>query len=204
MNETVVDPEKWSINEALNCKIKLGILKGFIDDHKTMFKFDDIIRNLKIAFNLNSGHMAKTTYNFPNNTILNILKKYNINNNYFDFSCGWGSRLLGSMYSKVNYYGTDPNYKLTKKLNKLIKDYKEVNKIKTEAKIYTQGSEVFILELENKIGLAFSSPPYFLLEDYKYGEQSYKEGTTYQEWLENYWRNAVKNIKNILLKMVYS
>lgn len=49
------------------------------------------------------------------------------------------------------------------------------------------------------MGLAFSSPPYFLLEDYKVGEQSYKEGVSYQMWLDNYMLPTFKNIYRYLI-----
>lgn len=61
------------------------------------------------------------------------------------------------------------------------------------------GSETFIPEWENKIGLAFSSPPYFYLEDYKIGKQSYTPGTTYEDWKEKYLRPTIKNINKYLI-----
>ena len=53
------------------------------------------------------------------------------------------------------------------------------------------------------MGLAFSSPPYFNFEDYKYGNQSYKEGTSYEDWKENYLRPTFKNIYKYLIEDGY-
>jgi len=102
-------------------------------------------------------------------TARNIIKKYNINDNWYDFSCGWGVRLLCAMSEKVNYFGTDPNYLLTDQLNLLVSDYKANIGLTTLTDIRTQGSQEFIPEWENTMGLAFSSPPYFDLEDYVVG-----------------------------------
>ena len=74
--------------------------------------------------------------------------------------------MLSALRNGIEYYGTDPNYLLTERLEELHKDYDKVNGVNTFAKIYTQGSEVFIPEWVNTIGVAFSSPPYFDLEDY--------------------------------------
>lgn len=138
--------------------------------------------------------------NFPIKTVDQILEKYNVNNYWYDFSCGWGDRLMGALKNKVNYLGTDPNYLLTERLKKLTLDYKKVNNLNRGiVDIRTQGSESFIPDWENKVGLAFSSPPYFYLEDYKIGNQSFKEGVSYEEWKENYLRPTIKNIKKYLI-----
>jgi len=44
------------------------------------------------------------------------------------------------------------------------------------------------------MGLAFSSPPYFDLEDYTIGKQSYNPSISYKEWQENYLIPTLKNI----------
>lgn len=138
--------------------------------------------------------------NFPIKTVDAVLSKYNVNNIWYDFSCGWGDRLMGALKNKVNYLGTDPNYLLTERLDQLVKDYKAVNGLNRGIiKIRTQGSEVFVPEWENKVGLAFSSPPYFYLEDYRIGNQSFKEGTSYEDWKENYLKPTIKNIKRYLI-----
>lgn len=156
--------------------------------------------------------------NFPLRAAYDIIKKYNINNNYYDFSCGWGSRLLGGLKVGVNYYGTDPNYLLVDRLNDLASQYKEcleafannkpsnhthLNELGKITDIRSVGSEVFISEWENMMGLAFSSPPYFMLEDYKVGNQSYKPGTSYESWKTGYLNYTIKNIYKYLISGGY-
>lgn len=128
-----------------------------------------------------------------------MIELYNINNKYYDYSCGWGDRLIGAMSSNVDYFGTDPNNLLCDKLNELTSVYKGRNKNKSIVDIRCQGSEEFIPEWENTIGFAFSSPPYFGLEDYKVGNQSYKPGMVFNEWCDRYLRNTIKNIHKYLI-----
>lgn len=139
-------------------------------------------------------------YQYPVKSVVDVLNRYNVNNNYYDISCGWGSRLLGSLHKGVNYFGTDPNPLLCEKLNQVVLDYKEFNKTcKSITKIYCQGSEIFIPELENTIGVVFTSPPYFSLEDYKHGKQSYTVGVEYSSWLVNYLYKTFQNCYSYLI-----
>ncbi len=78
-------------------------------------------------------------------------------------------------------------------------DYKTTVGCETNFHIYGQGSEEFIPQLENQIGFGFSSPPYFNLEDYKIGNQSYKPGVSYEEWKKNYLEPTIKNTYKYLI-----
>ena len=52
------------------------------------------------------------------------------------------------------------------------------------------------------MGLAFSSPPYFDLEEYSRSDpagQSIDKYPNYSDWLEKYFRATVKNIKKYLV-----
>jgi hypothetical protein len=103
------------------------------------------------------------------------------------------------MRNRVEYYGTDPNNLLVDRLRQIATDYNTVNGTSASYDIRCHGSETFVPEWENTIGVAFSSPPYFNLEDYGVGNQSYKPGTSYQEWLDNYLRPTIENIKRYLV-----
>lgn len=194
MDNTVKYFDKWSINEVINNKELLSIFVDKINKNPKVFCSNSIIDNIDTAFRLGGKGIASKVSNFPVGIVDDILYKYNVNNNWYDFSCGWGARLTGALKNKVNYFGTDPNYLLCDRLNQYANDYKSTNKTNSIVKIWCQGSEKFIPELKNTIGLAFSSPPYFLLEDYKIGEQSYKSGTSYECWKQNYYKPTIKNI----------
>lgn len=200
MCKTRIYYNKYSIEDVFNCKQLVEHFYAKVQENKKVYHdTDSDIKKIETAFRIGGKGIASKPANFPIKTIDMILKKYNVNNNWYDFSCGWGARLTGALKNKVNYYGTDPNYLLTERLEQLAKDYNETTWQKLNYDIRTQGSEIFIPEWENKIGLAFSSPPYFYLEDYKVGNQSFKEGTTYQQWKDNYLELTIKNIYSYLI-----
>lgn len=200
MSKVKLYHSKWSIEDVFNCNdlIRHFYAKTLCND-KVYPKDKPEIQNIKTAFRLGGKGVAGKPTNFPIATVDYILKNFNVNNKYYDFSCGWGVRMLSSMRNGVDYYGTDPNYLLTKRLNELYNDYSNINKTNTVVDIRTQGSEIFVPEWENTIGVAFSSPPYFALEDYKIGNQSYNNNITYSEWKNNYLNNTINNIHKYLI-----
>ena len=177
------------------CKELLEVFTGKVALNKKVFpESQPLIRNITTAIRLGGKGIASKPTNFPVKVAKQILEKYNVNNNYYDFSCGWGVRMLSALSLGINYYGSDPNTELVEQLNSLEKEYRKVTRADSLVELYPQGSEIFIPELENKIGLSFSSPPYFNLEDYRVGEQSYKVGTSYGDWLKNFVEPMLTNL----------
>lgn len=204
MAKTKIYYNKFTIEDVFNYKPLLCRFYAQIDTNEKVFPKDKSdIENIETAIRLGGKGVCSKPANFPIKTVDYILENYNINNNYYDFSCGWGARLTSALKNNVNYYGTDPNYLLTERLQSLAKDYKETIKNDINVDIRTQGSEIFNPDWENKIGVAFSSPPYFYLEDYQIGEQSWKQGTSYQEWKDNYLEPTFRNIYLYLVKEGY-
>ena len=200
MFKTQVYYNNWSIEELIQSKELLSICNGRIVSHPDFYpEGNGLYVNLRRFLQLGGKGIASEVYNFPLKVINTILETYNVNNNYYDFSCGWGSRLLSSLAHKVNYFGTDPNNILCERLNQLKQDFDCVCNTKTYANIYCQGSEVYIEELHNRIGLVFSSPPYFCLEDYKIGNQSYKVGMTLSDWFNSFMVPTIRNIYDYLI-----
>lgn len=204
MYDTKVYYNKWSISEVLQSKELVGFFLAKVESNEKVFPKDQpLVNNFKTALRLGGKGVASQVSNFPMEVADMIIRAYNTNNNYYDFSCGWGVRLTSAMKNCVNYYGTDPNFKLVDRLKDYAQEFKKQTYSRSNVQIYCQGSEVFIQELEGKIGLAFSSPPYFYLEDYKWGNQSWKEGTSYQDWLDNYMRPTIHNIWKYLTNEGY-
>ena len=200
MYDTKIYYNKWSIAEMLQSKELVGTFVKKVEMNDKVYPKDQpFINNFKTALRLGGKGIASQVSNFPINVADMILEAYNVNDNYYDFSCGWGVRLTSALAHCINYYGTDPNYKLVERLNDYAKTFKKETLTRSTAKIYCQGSEIFIPELENKIGLAFSSPPYFYLEDYKWGKQSWKVGVSYQDWLDNSMKPTLANIYRYLI-----
>lgn len=112
--------------------------------------------------------------------------------NIYDYSAGYGGRLLGitSSNMRYNYIGIDPNTETVKNLNYLQQLIESATGVTSE--IYCTTSEEY--EPEN-IDLAFSSPPYFNLE--KYSDEETQCMVRYQsldEWFDGYVEPTISNI----------
>lgn len=191
---------RWSIEEVFESNELIRYFwSRVMSSEKVYPPHKTNINNFETALRLSGGGVAMKPSNFPMKSIDQILEQYNVNDKYYDFSCGWGVRMLSAMKNNVEYFGTDPNYLLVERLNALSERYNSVNNTKNKVNIKCSGSEVFHPEWENTIGVAFSSPPYFSLEDYKIGNQSYTEGTTYKQWLEGYLTRTIQNIHKYLV-----
>jgi len=110
----------------------------------------------------------------------------------FDYSAGWGARLLAAMSLGIEYYGIDP---LTSRaLNRMCSFFngngKVINGISENVEIYKDVTRVdFIM----------SSPPYFKLEIYSGDKtQCYNRFPEYNEWLQKYFKKTVENCIGIM------
>ena len=200
MNDCKIYSCKWSINEFMHNNDLVRHAYAKTRELPKIFTQNNTVDNIKTMLRIAHGGTAGNLSNYPLQSVSEVLKMYmpKNSNNYYDFSCGWGIRLMGGLVNQVNYFGTDPNHALTDKLNEMATLYKKTVPTKSTFSIKTHGSEIFEKDWENTMGLAFSSPPYFDLEDYKVGEQSIKD-RSYDRWLEEYWRGTVKNIKRYLI-----
>jgi hypothetical protein len=155
---------KWTINETFECDDLIRYYYSRTQSNDNLWPKDkSTIENIYTAIRIGGAGVAMKPSNFPMRTIDEILKKYNINNNYYDFSCGWGVRMLSALKNSVNYHGTDPNHVLVDRLRELHREYADISIFEANADIRCTGSEVFHADWENKMGLAFSSPPYLLI-----------------------------------------
>ena len=203
MSKARLSTSKWSIKEFFECNDLIRFAYGKIKNCSNFYKdTDSDIKNIKTVLRLSPSGTAAKVSNFPYQTMLDVFSKYNVNNNYYDFSCGWGIRLLSSLANDVNYFGTDPNYELTSCLNKLSEDFISNTNSKSKVDIRSIGSEITVEKWVGKMGLAFSSPPYFDLEHYNVGKQSI-DNTNYNEWINGYWRGTVINIDRYLVSGGY-
>lgn len=190
----------WSIEEALKYKPLMEFFAGKSNDNKKVFPDTmSLAKKIETAFRLCGFGTAAKPANFPIKAADEILRQYNVNDKFYDYACGWGTRLLSSLRNHIDYYGTDPNYLLCDNLIAMADEYKSCCNNDSFVDIRKQGSEVFVSEWENTFGLAFSSPPYFNLEDYRVGKQSYTDGVTYEDWLSNYLRPTIANIYKYLI-----
>ena len=78
-----------------------------------------------------------------------------------DFSAGWGGRCLGAMAYGIPYVGIDANKNMEKSYNDMIALVKPEKDIKM---IFKPSESVDFSKF--KYDLIFTSPPYFMLEEY--------------------------------------
>ena len=117
---------------------------------------------------------------------------------------GWGARLLAAMSLGLNYYGIDP---MTSKeldnmlsflgsrkaiINKLISIK---NEYEFELKDGVSEDAASYANIPSDIDYAIVCPPYFKLEEYQCKNNSTDTYAKYDEWLEKYWRQTIKNAK---------
>jgi hypothetical protein len=113
--------------------------------------------------------------------------------NVYDYSAGYGGRLLGTATAKMryNYTGIDPNTETVGYLNYL--NDLIYNAIGNRGTIVQAVSEEY--EPLGGVDLAFSSPPYFNLEKYcDEPTQCMNRYTTLDEWFEGYVAPTMQNI----------
>ena len=142
----------------------------------------------------NSGHCSMASI-FKPSVAKAIYNKYVKNGDkVLDYSCGFGTRLLGLMSLKKDnlYCGYEPNTTTYANILKMSKDFG------FNVEIKCNGSEVGDL-FDHKFNFVFSSPPYFDVERYcNEDTQCYVKYPQYTLWLEKYWRETVRNCKNMM------
>ena len=206
MSKAIGTRASWSIWDGLQNKEIMEYFNGKVADNKKVFPDTmSLAKKIETAFRLCGIRYCVKLPNFPLKVAADVISRYNVNGNYHDYSCGWGSRLLGALKNNVNYFGVDPNEELVERLRECGRDYKTANpECTANVEIRCQGSQTFVPEWEGKMGLCFSSPPYYSLEDYQIGEgQSYKRGMTYQEWRDGFIPQTVENCWRYLEKGGY-
>ena len=107
----------------------------------------------------------------------------------YDYSVGWGGRMLGAASCGRKYIGVDPW--TTDQVSQIV-DYLKLDNVT----LINSGSEHVKL-VENTVDFSFSSPPYFNQEVYcKAATQAYSNGEEY--FYQVYWNNTLNNIKYML------
>jgi SAM-dependent methyltransferase len=112
--------------------------------------------------------------------------------NVYDYSCGYGGRLLGigSSNMKYNYIGVDPNTETVRYLNYFNDCIEEAVGVK--GTIVQSVSEEY---QPTDIDLAFSSPPYFNLEKYSDEDtQCMVRYKTLDDWFNGYVAPTIERI----------
>lgn len=105
-----------------------------------------------------------------------------------DFSAGWGGRCLGAMAYGIPYVGIDANKNMEKSYNDMIALVKPEKDVKM---IFKPSESVDFSKF--KYDLIFTSPPYFMLEEYEkmpmYGSKEAFIELFFRPVVESAWKN---------------
>jgi hypothetical protein len=155
------------------------------------------ISDAMIIQGMRSSNIGFNTSTFKIQVCRYINKTYGKENGIvLDYSCGWGSRVIGSGSVGMKYIGIDP---LTaNRINTMIKFF-NIDGFAVEGG--SEEAETFKNIEKESVDLSWSSPPYFQIEKYSSDPtQCYNKYDTYSEWLSEYWNSTVSNCFNSLKK----
>ncbi len=159
------------------------------------------ISNMRTPFFMYGRFFWNTATNFSPMRAKAIYEKFcPVDGVIYDYSCGFGGRMLGALSSKNNYtyIGCEPCTDTVEHLNELGSYIESVTKRRNSFKIHQECSEDLKLP-ENSVDFAFSCPPFYGLERYSDEEtQSINRWPSYQDWLEHYVRPTIRNIYKAL------
>lgn len=134
---------------------KIIKIKGL--DIKALSK-DELLRNRYNTFQLYYGTINQFRPTEAKKVYCLLKPKIGI----LDFSAGWGGRCLAAMACNIPYIGIDANKNLESSYNKMIKMIDS----KADVKMVFKPSESVDFSKFN-YDLVFTSPPYFMLEEYE-------------------------------------
>ncbi len=188
---------KYSPQEIIDSDELLCIALNYIDNHSNFYQKKSDVANLR-SFFFHSSMVGKVN-NFNPVIARKIFERYIpfSNATIFDYSCGFGSRLLGALSSPYHYryIGVDPYKELYIRLLHFSKWILQVLKSDNVPLLYNLGSEIFLSSLVDAVDLSFSSPPYFNYETYTNSNtQSYIQYNSYKKWLRFYVTKTIHNI----------
>lgn len=120
----------------------------------------------------------------------------------YDFSMGFGHRLLGalSVEHPLTYVGVDPMQRTVNGNNSLFSFFDQnVPGFNKKVELYCIGSENYCdSKYEGKVSLAFSCPPYFNIEKYEDDPSQAYFDNSYVNFINNWWRQTAQNIVKLL------
>lgn len=179
-----------------------NVYNRFYNDDKLLFCLNKAfssptkVSNMRTLYFKISRFYWNTPINFPPIRAKAIYEKFCPPNGIiYDYSAGYGGRMLGALSSSHNftYIATDPNKNTYHNLLKLGSYIEQVSNRHNSYYIYNLQSEKLILE-QKSIDFIFSCPPFFKKEIYSNeSNQSTQNYPIYEDWLEHYVRPTIKN-----------
>lgn len=163
---------------------------GVVYPANTPYLFDMSDKQLFQGFR--SSRIGFSTSLFKPIVAKYLIQKYCEGENILDPSIGWSARYLAAYSLNKNYFGIDPApvANNTKKLARFLKDEKSqfIQSVSENKEAYKSFPE---------IDYVIACPPYFDLESYTSEDgQSIETYSTYEDWLNKYWKETVINCFN--------
>ena len=190
-----LDRAFYSPNDFLLSDEWVSAMKEYIEAKpKTFTPSNPLMVNVHKFLKISLFRIVGGATNFPLTECVRLLAKYRrpSTNTYIDTSCGWGVRMLAAAVLDLDYIGFEVNPPLISNLNEL---GQEIQRFKPDWKfeVIPHGSEYYEPRLEGKAEIMLTSPPYFILEDYKNGEQSCRPDTDFDTWCESFLYPTLDN-----------
>lgn len=154
-------------------KIRNKAVRNLFNTRGSRPSFDRLLRELNFAG-------ARRVSHFHPGLVGAILDKVAPNaKSYLDPCAGWGARLLTAAATERDYTACDPNTLTMNGLKKMA-EFINLNEVEFNHILLNIPFEEF--EPTRKYDVAFTSPPYFNIERYAIGKQSYHGRFTFEEW----------------------
>lgn len=175
---------------------------GKTDSPINIFEHKNFIKKLIKNNDIISSHIireflwknSKECSNFKITLVVSICKLFNAKR-YLDISVGWGDRMIGALASNVDYYlGYDPNTMLKRGHNLIKNIFDPTNK----CKILYEPFE--IANINENFDIVFSSPPFFIYENYSTDpNQSVEKYPKFNDWLNKFLFISLSKAFNALI-----
>jgi len=171
------------------------IIFNLLSTSKLGFSDNTLLRYIK--------NLANPVYNFKPSIARYLFSKYGKNGAVYDYAAGYGGRMLGAFCSGVKkYIAVEANKETFNNLIRFSELLQKWDSIDIKLQIFNNKSEDFIPDAQ--IDFAFSSPPYFDLEEYSPdGNYSLSRFDGFYTWIENYFIKTISNIFGVLKPMGY-
>ena len=116
-----------------------------------------------------------------------LVKRYGATR-VLDPCIGWGGRMVGTLAAGARYLGSEPNPRTVEGLRGILDDIQRDR----EVQLYEGPAEQFVRTIPSGyVDMILTSPPYYSLELYGEGDQSVKEGMSWETWVSTWLRPVV-------------
>ena len=153
-------------------------------------KVEDLTDN-ELLRGFNVSGLRRGFSSFSPRSITSFINEFNIKSVY-DPCGGWGHRLLGSW--NIEYHYNDINTELVNSIKSVDEFYSKIK----QGGIHTFSNEDSCEYIPNrKFDATFTCPPYFNTELYSSEDTSTNKYKDYSSWLNVWWRDTVRNSKEV-------